>query len=104
MSIKDVTKGFEVAGKGAPSKASALPATADEMIMFEFSNRVSVTLRTSGTEPKIKYYTEIASTPGREGSIEKEQEKASLAGMLKDFVERLIEEMLQPDLHGLIRP
>ena len=34
-----------------------------EMITFIFDNGVTATIRTSGTEPKIKYYAEIASRP-----------------------------------------
>ena len=38
-----------------------LPTTpGSHMIMLTFDNGVSVTLRTSGTEPKIKFYTELA--------------------------------------------
>lgn len=33
------------------------------MITFSFSNGVVVTLRTSGTEPKIKYYAEMCANP-----------------------------------------
>ena len=33
------------------------------MITFSFENGVTATIRTSGTEPKIKYYAEIASKP-----------------------------------------
>ena len=33
------------------------------MITFTFENGVTATIRTSGTEPKIKYYAEIASKP-----------------------------------------
>ena len=34
------------------------------MITFYFENGCVATLRTSGTEPKIKYYTELACQPG----------------------------------------
>lgn len=34
------------------------------MITFYFENGCVATLRTSGTEPKIKYYTELACRPG----------------------------------------
>ena len=34
------------------------------MITFYFENGCVATLRTSGTEPKIKYYTELACKPG----------------------------------------
>ena len=35
-----------------------------QMITFYFENGCVATLRTSGTEPKIKYYTELACQPG----------------------------------------
>ena len=34
------------------------------MITFYFENGCVATLRTSGTEPKIKYYTELTGQPG----------------------------------------
>lgn len=36
----------------------------NQMITFYFENGCVATLRTSGTEPKIKYYTELACQPG----------------------------------------
>lgn len=33
------------------------------MITFTFSNGLVTTLRTSGTEPKIKYYNELCASP-----------------------------------------
>jgi len=34
-----------------------------QMITFSFENGLIATLRTSGTEPKIKYYAELCSEP-----------------------------------------
>lgn len=34
------------------------------MVTFTFQNGIVATLRTSGTEPKIKYYTEFCAPPG----------------------------------------
>lgn len=34
------------------------------MITFTFANGGVATIRTSGTEPKIKYYTELCAAPG----------------------------------------
>ena len=34
------------------------------MITFKFDEGCVATIRTSGTEPKIKYYSEIARKPG----------------------------------------
>ncbi|KAJ2950182.1 hypothetical protein O0L34_g11540 [Tuta absoluta] len=69
--------------------------TSGEMIMFRCSNGLSVTVRTSGTEPKLKYYTELvcqANTPQ-----EQEAKKLELEKMVKSFVE----ELLQPEENGL---
>jgi phosphomannomutase len=93
VAITDVTKGYD---STTPDHVCALPATPDsQMIMFEFDNGVSVTLRTSGTEPKIKYYTEIAGQPG--------QTREELSALLHVFVDALVTEMLQPEKYGLVR-
>lgn len=90
VAIKDATTGYDSTG------ASTLPVTPDtHMIMYEFANGVSVTLRTSGTEPKIKYYTEIAGKPG--------QGRAQVEQVLHEFVDKLVDEMLQPEANGLQR-
>jgi phosphoglucomutase len=59
-SIRDVTNGTDTALP--PGVRSALPATPDaEMITINFENGAVVTVRASGTEPKVKYYSEISS-------------------------------------------
>ena len=81
---------------------SSLPRTNDDMIMFEFSNTVSVTLRTSGTEPKIKFYTELCwlgAGPGADTTS-----APSPRDMLVSFVNALVLEMLQPQENGLEIP
>lgn len=35
------------------------------MVTFRLQNAVVATLRTSGTEPKIKFYAEICAAPGQ---------------------------------------
>jgi phosphoglucomutase/phosphopentomutase len=93
VSIIDVTKGYD---STSADHKSILPLTPEShMIMFEFDNGCSVTLRTSGTEPKIKFYTEIA---GKQG-----QARAEVDAVLHAFVDKLVDEMLQPDVHGLAR-
>ena len=55
-SVRDVTRGTDNGG------LSHLPATPEaEMIQMIFENEAVVTIRASGTEPKVKYYTELAS-------------------------------------------
>jgi phosphomannomutase len=93
VAIKDITVGYD---STTADKKSPLPVTPEsEMIMFEFDNGVSVTLRTSGTEPKIKYYTEIAGRPG--------QARATVDEVLHTFVDKLVDEMLHPEQYGLAR-
>lgn len=95
VSIQDITKGYD---SSAADHRSSLPLTPDShMIMFEFANGVSVTLRTSGTEPKIKYYTEIQGSAGAGVS------KEALRQQLVAFVDALVDEMLQPAANGLQR-
>ena len=100
--IVDVTLGRDTA---ASDGRSELPVTADShMLMFACANGVSLTLRTSGTEPKIKYYTEIAGSPASGDGAAEAGEEAGLAATLKAFVSAAVEEMLQPTLHGLASP
>lgn len=56
-------------------------------------NECLITLRTSGTEPKIKYYTEFKGPDG----INVQEAQIILDG----FVVKVIEELLQPSLNGL---
>ncbi|XP_049868330.1 glucose 1,6-bisphosphate synthase [Pectinophora gossypiella] len=70
--------------------------TSGEMIMFRCSSGLSVTVRTSGTEPKLKYYTELVARATT--AQEQEEMKTKLESMVKEFVE----ELLQPKENGLI--
>ena len=93
--ITDVTCGYD---SRAEDGASDLPRTPDaQMIMFEFENGCSITLRASGTEPKLKCYSEIASAPESGESV------GELRKTLEAFVEACIEEMLQPEVNNLRR-
>lgn len=45
--------------------SQVLPTSrSSQMITFSFANGGVATMRTSGTEPKIKYYTELCAAPG----------------------------------------
>lgn len=60
-SIRDLTTGIDTS---QPDNKAILPCSkSSQMITFSFENGVVVTLRTSGTEPKIKYYTEMCAQP-----------------------------------------
>nr|CAD7399458.1 unnamed protein product [Timema cristinae] len=64
------------------------------MITFTFNNGLVVTLRTSGTEPKIKYYTELCAAP-------EEQNMDHLREVLKEMVDAIVEDFLQPEKNNL---
>lgn len=60
-SVRDLTTGHDSA---QPDGRAVLPTSrSSHMITFAFTNGVMLTLRTSGTEPKVKYYTEICAAP-----------------------------------------
>ncbi|XP_013149198.1 PREDICTED: glucose 1,6-bisphosphate synthase [Papilio polytes] len=67
-----------------------------EMVSFRCSGGLGVTVRTSGTEPKLKYYTELVCTAHTEREQEEMRQKLEI--MVKEF----IEELLQPKENGLI--
>jgi len=88
VGVRDVTTGFD---SNQNDKKSLMPKTpGSEMITFYFSNGCSVTLRTSGTEPKIKYYSEIIG----------KGEAAALKDDLENLLGILIEDFYQPQVHG----
>lgn len=64
------------------------------MITFTFKNGLVTTLRTSGTEPKIKYYNELCGSPG--------EDLSKLKSTLSEMVSAIVAEFLQPEVNGLI--
>lgn len=86
--VRDVTTGFD---SRCSDKKSTLPVTpSSEMITFYFSNGATVTLRTSGTEPKVKYYSEIC------GKRNVDELKAEL----DQLIQELVDHFYQPDKNG----
>ncbi|CAG9579040.1 unnamed protein product [Danaus chrysippus] len=70
--------------------------TSGEMITFSCSSGLAVTVRTSGTEPKLKYYTEyVCHAPTLR---EQEEKKIIMEEMVKEF----INDLLQPKENGLV--
>ncbi|KAJ8414515.1 hypothetical protein AAFF_G00037170 [Aldrovandia affinis] len=92
--VRDVTTGYD---SSQPDKKCVLPVTKNsQMLTFTFQNGIVATLRTSGTEPKIKYYTEFCALPGK-------SDASSLKVELWKVTEALVEEFLEPDKNNLIR-
>uniref|UniRef100_A0A4W5Q5K0 Phosphoglucomutase 2-like 1 n=1 Tax=Hucho hucho TaxID=62062 RepID=A0A4W5Q5K0_9TELE len=94
VAVRDVTTGYD---SSQPDKLCVLPMTkSSQMITFTLQNGIVATLRTSGTEPKIKFYTEFCAPPGK-------SDISSLEEELKKVTDTLVEEFLEPDKNNLIR-
>eukprot|EP00946_MAST-07B_sp_MAST-7B-sp1_P003765 g3765.t1 len=93
--IRDLTgAGYDSSKVGG---VPVLPTSASHMITYTFeeggeAGGAVVTLRTSGTEPKLKYYVEVSA-----GSSE---ESSAIARKVADIV---VSEMLQPQKNGLTK-
>lgn len=92
--VRDVTTGYD---SSRPDLRSVLPVSrSSQMITFTLQNGVVATLRTSGTEPKIKYYTEFCAAPGKSEVRRLEEE-------LRKVTAALLDEFLEPEKNNLIR-
>jgi phosphomannomutase len=97
-SVVDLTEGHGYDSTNAPTYQPKLPLSLGHMIQFRASSdsddsRIVLTIRTSGTEPKIKYYLE--------GSGSNRQAVHSLLG---GVVNDLAEDWMDAAENGLGRP
>jgi phosphoglucomutase/phosphopentomutase len=91
--IRDLTTGYDNEQEG--NKAILPLSTSSEMITFTLENGSIATLRASGTEPKVKYYIELITEPGKE----------DIEGVIQTFAEferDVVESLLRPTIYGLI--
>ncbi|XP_064860544.1 phosphopentomutase-like [Oncorhynchus nerka] len=91
--VRDLTTGYD--SSQADNKAVLPSSTSSQMITFSFSNGGVATMRTSGTEPKIKYYTELCAAPGN-------RDVAGLQKELDDLVNAIVEDFFQPQKNNLL--
>ncbi|XP_050459264.1 glucose 1,6-bisphosphate synthase [Cataglyphis hispanica] len=92
IGVRDLTTGYD---NTKPNDKAVLPVSkSSQMITFTFKNGLVTTLRTSGTEPKIKYYNELCGLPG--------EDLTKLKNILKEMVSAIVIEFLQPEINGLI--
>lgn len=92
--VRDLTAGYD---STTPDNKPVLPVSkSSQMITFGFANGCVATLRTSGTEPKIKYYTEHCPDPS------KGLDKAGAEQELQDIVKNIKIHFFQPEKFGLI--
>lgn len=111
--VRDLTTGFD---SREPDLKARLPSSSSsQMITFYFENGLDATIRTSGTEPKIKYYTELRASPeNRYFSLTQtsspsyflilfliDSDRAQVEATLNEMVQALVDEFLQPSVHHL---
>uniref|UniRef100_A0A1S4GYJ9 Phosphoglucomutase n=1 Tax=Anopheles gambiae TaxID=7165 RepID=A0A1S4GYJ9_ANOGA len=90
--VRDLTTGYD---SSQPDGRAVLPTSkSSQMITFSFENGAVVTLRTSGTEPKIKYYAEMCAQPGQ-------RDWNGSKATLREMVDCIVEELLQPKQNNL---
>eukprot|EP00090_Calanus_glacialis_P011237 TRINITY_DN19678_c0_g1_i1.p1 TRINITY_DN19678_c0_g1~~TRINITY_DN19678_c0_g1_i1.p1 ORF type:complete len:603 (+),score=181.19 TRINITY_DN19678_c0_g1_i1:153-1961(+) len=92
VGVRDLTTGYD--DTKADKKATLPVSKSSHMITFWLDNGVVITLRTSGTEPKIKYYTEFCAPPENDDWEAVETE-------LAEIVKQVVQELFQPDLNKL---
>jgi len=92
-SVRDLTTGYD---NTKPGNKAILPVSkSSQMITFTFKNGLVTTLRSSGTEPKLKYYNELCASPDQKDLKE-------LRNILDEMVSAIVEEFLQPQANKLI--
>ncbi|XP_057700517.1 phosphoglucomutase-2 [Corythoichthys intestinalis] len=90
--VRDLTTGYD---SNQPDNKAILPTSrSSQMITFTFSNGGVATMRTSGTEPKIKYYTELCAAPGN-------SDLEHLKKELDQLVDAIIENFFEPKKNKL---
>ncbi|XP_029000176.1 phosphoglucomutase-2 [Betta splendens] len=90
--VRDLTTGYD---SNQPDNKAILPtSSSSQMITFTFSNGGVATMRTSGTEPKIKYYTELCAAPGNSDVMQLKKE-------LDELVDAIVENFFEPQKNKL---
>lgn len=92
--VRDLTVGYD--SETEDQKPTLPSSKSSQMITFKFANGCVATLRTSGTEPKIKYYTELRTDPGKK--LEFQEVKAQLQAIVQDIVKHFYNQKLFPKI------
>ncbi|KAF9439306.1 Phosphoglucomutase-3 [Entomortierella beljakovae] len=88
VNVRDLTLGYDTSKKDGVPTLPVSPSA--QMITFYLENGCVFTLRTSGTEPKIKYYLEVSSTSREEAELQAKEIEAAMCNQL-----------LEPEANGL---
>ena len=103
IGIRDLTVGIEVdfRREGKDKKPDLPCSSATEMITFYFDNGCEITIRASGTEPKIKWYSEIKKKI-ETNETNREEFRQKVKEELDHLVSAVVEQFLQPKQNQLI--
>ena len=104
--IRDLTVGIEAdfRDKTTERKPSLPCSSSTQMITFYFDNGCEITIRASGTEPKIKWYSEIRKKRHADQTttaMSEEQFVQQTKEELDQLVQSVVEHFLQPKKNGL---
>ncbi|XP_074848691.1 phosphopentomutase [Carettochelys insculpta] len=92
--VRDLTTGYD---NSQPDQKAVLPTSkSSQMITFTFANGGVATMRTSGTEPKIKYYAELCAPPGNSDPDQLKKELDELASAIEEYFFQPQKNKLQP--------
>lgn len=87
--VRDLFTGLDTR---MPDRVARLPVcNTSPMITFFFENGIKMTVRGSGTEPKLKWYGSFVT------------DRADGDAFLREFVAKAVEELIQPDRRGFER-
>src|SRR5271167_787138 len=81
--INDISLEYDSKRDALPEDKSVSPSS--EMITFELNGNTVMTLRGSGTEPKLKYYIESKGQSMAEVQLNAEGVEKALLAMFKDL-------------------
>ncbi|KAF9351102.1 Phosphoglucomutase-3 [Mortierella sp. NVP85] len=86
--VRDLTLGYDTSKPGGEPTLPVSPAA--QMITFYLENGCVFTLRTSGTEPKIKYYLEVSASTLQDAESQAKEIEAAMC-----------QQLLEPEANGL---
>ncbi|KAH8371110.1 hypothetical protein KR093_006272, partial [Drosophila rubida] len=90
--VRDLTTGLDTSHS---DKKARLPSTPNKQIItFTFDNGMIVTLRASGNEPKLRYYSELFGLP-------EQKEWDDMTETLRRMTDAVVMEFIRPSEYGM---
>jgi len=93
ISVRDLTTGLDTS---KPDRKARLPITnSKQIVTFNFNNGMKITFRASGSEPKLRYYSEMFGLP-------EEKEWEEISDTLRRMTDAVITEFIRPTEYDMI--